>query len=307
MRVCITGAGGTGTREIAREVSRLFGLRIIDSPTRRVYADLGIQTEREQVAAGEETLTKALRAIFDEAEEDFSTAQDAVQVHSLLDHLAYRLLRARGTLNDTELTDLEHRTLNSVASADIVVFCPFGVVEVEQDGVRQAENVDRIAVDALIRGYIRRFAGQVTVLDLLVPSFRGRVQHVASAMSQLGFDATQGGQRLLGRAQRDGELVIKRLDEGKRIVASGGFRFETAEGFIPTRAWAVPDRAEAPAQLIYSIDDGGSSAPEVEVFAGGEVKLTRLELGFDVQEDRPFVVQVELRKVETAEAAPTRH
>lgn len=307
MRVIITGAGGTGVREVAREVSRIFGLTLLDSPTRRVYADLGIQTEREQQEADAETLTKALRGIFNEAEEDFSSSRDAVQVHSLLDHLAYRLLRARGTLTDTELDDLEHRTLNSVASADVVVFCPIGVIEVEQDGVRLSDRPDRTAADALIRGYIRRFAGQVTVLDLLVPSFRGRVQHVAAACSQLGFDATLGGKRRLMKAKRQGDIEVQRLDDGKKVLASGAFTFETdPDAFYPARAWLVPAGTGAPAQQVLDVGES-MVLPEVEVHPHGRIDIKGLELVHGREEDLPFQVQVELLRLPDAPAAPTKH
>lgn len=305
MRATITGAGGTGVREIAREVSRLFGLTLIESPVRKVLAERGIHTEAEQAQVAADKLVEAERTIFNAAEEGFSLARDAVQVHSLLDHLAYRLMRTRHGLTDTELTDLEHRTLNSMASADIVVFCPAGVVEVEADGVRLRSNVDRITVDAIIRGYIRRFAGQVTVLDLLVPSFRGRVQHVASSMSQLGFDATLGGTRALGNAHKEPNVTVKRLDEGKRVLTSGTFRYEVMEGFYPSRVWVVPNRAEAPSQLIFEAPspadfEGGVLVPEAEVFADGKIELSSLELDHGQEEHLPYVVQVELRKADTS-------
>lgn len=313
MRVIVSGAGGTGVREIAREVSRLFGFQVIESPVRELFEAAGITHEDQQANTPLDRMQAIERRIFDKAEEDIATAQNAVQVHSVLDHLAYRLVRSRAGMTDAELRDLEHRVVNSLASADLVVFCPHGVVGVDDDGVRSASDVDRTTVDAIIRGYIRRFGGKVTVLDIVVPSFRGRVQHVAASLSQLGADASHDGKRALFNAKAAAEPTIEVRDGGKVVLTTATFKYPLPDTerqglYLPTRVFLVPNRAEAPAQLVY--DEAAGLIPEdCEVFPSEgriELKDLRLAPGLAEQaaEGTPFVVQVELLRVREAGFPP---
>jgi len=150
-RVALSGSAGTGKTTLGRRLAERWGVPFVAEGMRtRLEAGLDLHT------FSHDDLADLLHELFAEQEAAVAAALSAaggfVADRSPIDHLAFWLYYGFGGLREAETAAVLDRTLAARSACDAVVLLPWGVLPLEDDGVRSPNRWRQLHVQALVEG-----------------------------------------------------------------------------------------------------------------------------------------------------------
>ena len=151
MLIGFCGAGATGKTTTAKLVAEMSGLPYVPGVARTVFARRGIKSEADQHGFTLQQQWELQMEMFEERVKMEETLKEGVTDRTLLDHVAYNLLRAAGAIDRDTLYDMVGRTWLDMAKYDKVFL--FDLVEMpgSEDGLRENVYGVRFVHHALLR------------------------------------------------------------------------------------------------------------------------------------------------------------
>lgn len=155
MKAGFSGAGGTGKSAVLEALN--LPIPVLPSVARSVYERRGIK-ESDQLTMNPIQLWDLQKDIFNtrvaaEEKMDGSFISD----RTLVDHMAYCLIRANAGMPADEYKTYEDKMLFSMSGYSLVVYFPFDPKAYKiNDGFRQADVPYQVAVDIMIYGLLQK-------------------------------------------------------------------------------------------------------------------------------------------------------
>ncbi len=151
------GAGGTGKTTSAKFIADKLGLEHPQSASRMVYEDLAL-TEESVLAMVPEDQLILQTSIFEQKvknDQEYSYVTD----RTVLDHYAYCLAYCGAHMPNDDFRRYEEMTRTLMLSTyNDIFYAPWGYWDAPDDGVRSSMDAWQSQIDAIIVGYIVRWA-----------------------------------------------------------------------------------------------------------------------------------------------------
>lgn len=172
LRIAFAGSAGTGKTFLGQRLAEELGLPFIEEGMRRRIED-GLRLE----ALGPAEHKQLIREMWDEQEAYETDADGFVADRSSLDFAAFWL--HYDLHHDIQETDAWFERMCARAAAyDRILLMPWGVLPLEQDGVRSTNRWIQFRFQSILEGVLNRFAARGQVL---------RVPGITDAEQRLDF------------------------------------------------------------------------------------------------------------------------
>mgnify|MGYP001558193121 CR=1 FL=1 len=158
MKIALTGAGGTGKTTLAKYISEKWGLPYAGSVSREVFAELGIANELAQQNMTKADILKLQWAIYERRKQNLEKMPAFVTDRLALDNYVYALRRCGEALDEPTRRRWEEGMVEDLYAADLVLYCPVGLFETSDDGMRQTDVAHQRLIDAAIYGMLCKHA-----------------------------------------------------------------------------------------------------------------------------------------------------
>jgi predicted ATPase len=171
MKIAFTGAGGTGKTTMAKHVSETWGIPYVGSVAREVAKEMQIESEEAQNSMSDGALFEYQYAIYLRRQQRVTEHPHFVTDRLALDNYIYGLRRCGKALTE----DVRKEWLEGVEADfnrfDLVFYCPAGLFEVQDDGMRQVDTSHTYLIDAALYGMLSkigwdRMASHLYVLQM---------------------------------------------------------------------------------------------------------------------------------------------
>lgn len=200
MRVIFTGAGGTGKTTMAEYVSDRYAVRLIESSSRTVQKEFGLEKEDDQLMLSTVELTALQNAITDRYWSSIEGVESYVSDRTILDHFTYRVMKGWNLITEDELAEYEAMIEEQFTFAHLVVYAPTGLFDPPADNFRTESVVQRDLFDRLIVGTIDRLRNRINLLQMGIADPKAREQHLHSALLNVGVVAPE---------EREEQLIVQ--------------------------------------------------------------------------------------------------
>lgn len=159
-RIAFCGAGGTGKTTTANLlIEQGVDLPLLRSASRQVYEKEGLTEDIVAKMPLEEAWELQFR-IFDRKikEDDNHQTSGFIADRSILDHFAYCLLYCVKVIPNDEYPPLELSVISKMKNSySHIFYFPYGLFEVDSDGVRSDKKSWQSAIDFLILGFLNKW------------------------------------------------------------------------------------------------------------------------------------------------------
>lgn len=160
MKIGFCGAGGTGKSSVLKALEGKINIPFLPSVARSVYERRGI-TEPDQLKMTPAQLWELQKDIFDtriKAERDL--AHHFISDRTLIDHMAYCLVRASAGMTEKDFDEYEDKMQRSMDGYRLVFYFPFTIESRAHlsDGFRQTDVTYQVAIDAMINGLLNSYS-----------------------------------------------------------------------------------------------------------------------------------------------------
>ena len=181
MKIGFCGSGGIGKSTVLAALAPLIDVPTLPSVARSVFERWKI-TEADQLGMSPAELWSLQKEIFDarvEAEKEMNG--HFISDRTLVDHMAYCLLRANAGMSTKDFEVYEEKMLFSMNGYDLVCYFPFMLAThvYINDGFRQTDAVYQIAIDRMMMGLLKTYGIPFKYVGFgVVLSVEERVQRI---------------------------------------------------------------------------------------------------------------------------------
>lgn len=150
MRIGFMGAGGTGKSTTLKELTDI-DLPVLGSVTRSIMNAEGVASEAEQESWGPRDKWNLQKKIFQARIDAESELDEFISDRTMIDHLAYCLVRCYDGMTDEELSWARDIVTKSMSTYTFLFYFPISFVP-ESDGLRQSGESYRRLIDHTMLG-----------------------------------------------------------------------------------------------------------------------------------------------------------
>jgi nicotinamide riboside kinase len=154
-RVALSGCGGSGKSTLATELSKELGWDRIEEGVRDYLKDNNIESLRGMTP--ERTMAMQIEMLQRKVEKE-STTENFIADRSTADNVAYALRWCAWDLPESAMKEYigtaYHHAYNTY---DLIIHLPWGIIPLQNDGVRSNKLMYQYEIDALIRGILMKW------------------------------------------------------------------------------------------------------------------------------------------------------
>lgn len=154
MKIAFSGSAGTGKTTLAKKISEIYKFKFIPEGIREYLSEQNIEHLRElnpndSFVMQKEILKRKLSL------ENENLYNNFVADRSTADNLAYTLRWCSRNISEEEIRDYYMKCLDNLRVYDIVFFCPWNSIELENDSIRSNILFYQYEISMLIYGIIK--------------------------------------------------------------------------------------------------------------------------------------------------------
>ena len=182
LRLALSGSAGTGKTTLARRLAADLDLVYVEEGMRRRLND-GLDVHAQSPAQHAALITELWEEQLATELEHLAAGRGVVADRSPLDYAAFWL--HYDLHHDRETTErFFERAAEAARGYDRILLTPWGVLDLEADGVRSTNRWIQLRYQALVEGVLLRWAAPEQVLR--VPDTADFEQRVAAVRRELG-------------------------------------------------------------------------------------------------------------------------